>query len=561
MKHFFLFFLLLLSVSCSTYSYLDQFNDVETYINDRPDSALFFLQSVDTSRLTSMSSKCHYNLLLAQAKDKCFIDECDDSIMLSVVNYYSKHKDYEKLFKSYYYLARIQQNDNRYLDAMYSFTEAEQLLCFVKDDYAKGLLYAQIGALYYTYLDFTKALEAFRIAYCYYEKAEKVAHMQYTTLDIGNVFFKMNQFNQAEQCLSDVLNWARANNDNVLCLDATELLCLVFVANDNVDSLYELIGREGVSYPCETLIINGAKAYLAAAKGNYSGAHQLINASWTLVHTPSDSCMLYHMDYLVNKKQGNYKESLTRYESLFVLQDSIVRNALQKPLHSVQQDYFKSKSAYDELLLKSSRNRLILIFLLCFCLIVLLIMYYIRKIERKNREISTYVDLADELRHSLENAQNVLNTASLEKESQDTLLCEMSNQVAALFYRQYEMLDKLSTIFYETHGRNGEKEAIFKQVKNEIENLSSNHKYISQLEDIVNEYRGNVMAILRKELDNLDEMDFRLLCFLFAGFSAKAISIFTGNSVGNIYMKKNRIKNKISKLSPDISSFILSRLS
>jgi hypothetical protein len=41
-------------------------------------------------------------------------------------------------------------------------------------------------------------------------------------------------------------------------------------------------------------------------------------------------------------------------------------------------------------------------------------------------------------------------------------------------------------------------------------------------------------------------MDFRLVCYCIAGFSAKAISVFTGNSTGNIYMKKSRLKAKIN---------------
>lgn len=61
-------------------------------------------------------------------------------------------------------------------------------------------------------------------------------------------------------------------------------------------------------------------------------------------------------------------------------------------------------------------------------------------------------------------------------------------------------------------------------------------------------------------MNNLNEMDYRLLCYLFAGFSAKAISVFTGDSTANIYMKKGRIKGKISRLSPEIASYILERL-
>ena len=53
-------------------------NDIETFINERPDSALTILDSFDTSLLDHKSVWAHHSLLHAQAKDKCYIDETDD---------------------------------------------------------------------------------------------------------------------------------------------------------------------------------------------------------------------------------------------------------------------------------------------------------------------------------------------------------------------------------------------------------------------------------------------------------------------------------------------------
>ena len=90
--------ILLLCTSCSNYK--TELKDVESYINERPDSALAFLQSIDISSVKGKSVKNHYYLLLAQAKDKCFIDETNDSLMLRVVDYYKSKNDFNKLFWS-----------------------------------------------------------------------------------------------------------------------------------------------------------------------------------------------------------------------------------------------------------------------------------------------------------------------------------------------------------------------------------------------------------------------------------------------------------------------------
>ena len=99
--------------SCRTGGVSAELDYIETYINEYPDSALSVLQNINEDLLHGRSNRNHYNLLLAQAKDKCFIDETEDSVMLSVVNYYSNRRDKEKLFRAYYYLGRIRQNAGR----------------------------------------------------------------------------------------------------------------------------------------------------------------------------------------------------------------------------------------------------------------------------------------------------------------------------------------------------------------------------------------------------------------------------------------------------------------
>lgn len=550
---------ILLCVSCSTD--MSTLEDIETYINERPDSALMVLSSMDVSSLKGREARNYYHLLLAQAKDKCFIDETNDSQMLSVVDYYKSHTDYPKLFRAYYYLGRIRQNAGRYTDAMYSYTEAEQLLDYIDDDYAKGLLYAQLGALNHSFFDFNKALTAFEQANCYYGKAGKIAHLNFTKLDIGNVLYGLEEFSRAEIILTEVLSWAADNKDTQLYQDAMEVLCLVYWAENDIHSMHKLLNDDHFKQIDETLIINRTRALDAAMNGNYSEAHDYIDSAWHMARNEKDSCILYHISYIVSKEQGDYINALNSHESLLDLQDSTVRQALQKPLQSVRNDYFEAKSAYYEQLLRNNKYRLCLAIIIALIAVTSLLLFYRRRIVLKDNELSAYIELADNLKSSLVATKSKLAESSSENEQQAKMLNEMSEQITVLFSKQYELLDKLGNTYYETHGSSRDRDAIYQQVKNEIENFATDKKCIAQLEAIVNKYKDNVMSVVRAEMKGLSEMECRLLCFLFAGFSAKAISVFTGDSTANIYMKKSRIKNRISRLSPEISSFVFDRLS
>ena len=136
----------------------------------------------------------------------------------------------------------------------------------------------------------------------------------------------------------------------------------------------------------------------------------------------------------------------------------------------------------------------------------------------------------------------------------------MSSQIKTLFKRQFDLIDNLSKTFYENPSPSKSKESIYLHVKHDIELLSSDEAHLRKIEEIVNTYKENVMAIAREALPLLSNVDFHFLCLFYAGFSAKAISVFTGNTTQNIYSRKSRLKSQIEKLDPSISSLLLKHL-
>ena len=78
----------ILLYSCDVYDVQHKLYDVESYIMERPDSALVVLDSMDRSCLTSDRLRAHHALLHAMALDKNFIDVTDDSIASVAVEYF-----------------------------------------------------------------------------------------------------------------------------------------------------------------------------------------------------------------------------------------------------------------------------------------------------------------------------------------------------------------------------------------------------------------------------------------------------------------------------------------
>ena len=69
-----------LLLSCTQSQVQNNLLDIESYIMDRPDSALAVLEAMDRNLLVTEEDRAHHALLHAMALDKNFVDVSDDSL-------------------------------------------------------------------------------------------------------------------------------------------------------------------------------------------------------------------------------------------------------------------------------------------------------------------------------------------------------------------------------------------------------------------------------------------------------------------------------------------------
>ena len=123
----FVVFPLIFLQGCSSWSVSDTLNDVESYIMERPDSALAVLDTMDRTRLKSDNLKAHHALLHAMALDKNYIDVDDDSLASIAVKYFSKKGPDKYYARSLYYLGLSYFYAKDYKNAILEFTKAEKV--------------------------------------------------------------------------------------------------------------------------------------------------------------------------------------------------------------------------------------------------------------------------------------------------------------------------------------------------------------------------------------------------------------------------------------------------
>ena len=185
------------SISCeqSNAELIRSMNRAEELMMESPDSALTILSSIDVNELSTQKDRARYAILYTQAKDKNYIDETDTTLISEAKRYYEDSNNHTYKFLSCFYYGRVLCNNGDYFHAMIAYTEAEDVLDKLNNDYFAGLLYTEIGNIYRLYYDYNKCLDAYQSAYKHYTLSELEPHKAYALLDIGisywpNIFFE-----------------------------------------------------------------------------------------------------------------------------------------------------------------------------------------------------------------------------------------------------------------------------------------------------------------------------------------------------------------------------------
>ena len=117
--------IILILASCTRHSQeWETLQDVETYIEERADSALKVLQDIRTENLANKEEKAKHALLLSMAMDKNYIDRTDFEVLQPAIDYYRNHGTATDKLRTHYYEGRIHTNQGDNTSAIIRFNKA-----------------------------------------------------------------------------------------------------------------------------------------------------------------------------------------------------------------------------------------------------------------------------------------------------------------------------------------------------------------------------------------------------------------------------------------------------
>lgn len=133
---------------------------------------------------------------------------------------------------------------------------------------------------------------------------------------------------------------------------------------------------------------------------------------------------------------------------------------------------------------------------------------------------------------------------------------ELQTKVESLYGSRLDTLNMLCNEYFEKSGSEKVRQTLFNDVEKHILTLRD-AKNVAELESIVNTYVDNILVKAAEQLPDLNRKDMIFLTYLYAGFSPKAICIFTDIKIKNFYNRRTRLKERIlASEAPDKEYFV-----
>ncbi|MBO5814533.1 MAG: hypothetical protein J6R30_00285 [Bacteroidales bacterium] len=499
-------------------------DDVQTYMDEQPDSALTILQAIDTSSIATKKIEAKYALLLSQALDKNYIDLQSDSIIAPAVRYYDNHGSAEEKMKTLYYRGRIAMNAQKYEDAISYFTKAARYADKVCDKVAVGRVYAAQANIYNEYFDIEKTIKSAEMAAEYYLAGRDTIKYLNAIRMVTSQYLYQDSIKVAENLEITRSYWNNLNSQLKSYYYSNLLINSNTASRERIEEILETYFDE-IRDSSKIRWFPVAEAYYTM--GNLDKAMESLEIH-KLYNRDSTSALYCHTYALVNDMAGNISEALDGYKGYFKATDRLHGFAYTSNVRFIEERYRNEIELYEARHQKERTALISIIGLLCTIIIIFLTLrkLNIRTIEKKQMEIEMlkFEQLYAEAEAEKEVLSQMLENASI------------SSSTKNIIFKRLEILN--TVVVSHLSSRNSD----IRKAREKLDDLISDRDaFIQSTRMTIEESCPEFLRRLHSYgLDN-DEID---ICCLYAiGMKGKDIKAYTGQS--RLYIQSAGIRHKL----------------
>ena len=501
--------------------------DVETYIAQRPDSALAVLEAMDTTDLKTKGLRAHHALLHAMALDKNWIDVTDDSLALKAVNYYQKRGSRRNYARSLYYLALSYYNDSQYDKSIIELSVAEPV-AEKNDSLYWGFIKVLQASIYNKNYNGIAELQALEKALEIYSEIETEYYTNVAKQGLISAYIDEEQYIKAENIISELIH-SRDLNSKMLLEIKGDYAFLLATRTDpdysTASKIYETLVSKGEYLSAQDYWV---WALSLSEIGDYDASQEIVNAMKQI----DSSGTAYYFMYHIAKNEKDQAAALEYLEKFCDKNNDEVIQILKQSVSTIQRDFYQSQYEITEV--KAANRLLVIIFIivavaLCCAIVSICIIRYRKK---KELEKEHYIRYAEEVNRQLRDFK------------QDTY-SSLQKKYISMYKTKYETLGTLFDQYVQSDGRVDSEHIVYRKVVSLIDELRAEIGNNDDFESILNKNLDGIIFKLRSALPDLKKKDCALFGYLALGFDATIISHFMDCTVNTVYIRKSRLKKAI----------------
>lgn len=395
--------------SCTTSdqtSHLKQMRKWDQLLENAPLAVKDSLKTIDPHFLNE-EEQAYYYLLEAAAADKNMEIPKNDSILLTIYQFYTNKKDYLKSAQLQLYLAKYYFLKEKNAEKAYKLLKnAENYLPKEKKEGEKilGLVYYWLGQIHHKQNNLDEAEEYYQKSVQLYSNLEDSLSIVYSLRQLGRLYTNQNKTDSAKNKLEEAasiikkLDKGKNNQLTQLHLGTLNYQSYLYRTTHNYDSALQYSKEcifiiESRNYPIKspyyqaiTQIYQQQKALDSSKYYCYQmlASAQAENNIFALIQG-------HKILFQIEEKLGNYKKSCELREKFNELKDELNSHSEQKALKELESKYKLSEQEKENLKIK---NRSLWIFTLSVILalvasgIALYFMWRHRKLKVRNNRLS-----------------------------------------------------------------------------------------------------------------------------------------------------------------------------
>lgn len=543
-----------LLVSCDNRQTKSLLQDVETYIQEWPDSALRVLRKVDSLTLNTKSLRARYSLLFAMALDKNYIDTTALSILEPTVAYYERLGSPQDKMLSCYYLGRIYANRKDYPNAVIFYSQALRESSEY-DYYHRGLIYAASADAYNASFNDEEELRNTILAYeCFEKIGDK--DLDLSLYKVAQAYHNNERFDVADSLYS--LVYSGKDSTSRLALYAMEDLVSNDLYQEKQDverdlELLEYVAEHRGNFSLESYY---EYAYLLLLAGKESEAENILSQ----LSNREANGKTMEIRYRIAECKGQNEEALALLKSMLSHQNDVVKKKLAQSVFKAQSDYYRLTAEVSEQKSTISNQRSIIILITGLMIIALLYVIFMKRKSTLIREKDRLTQAVEESERLLETVRNRANEEKSEREKdildlksrnerEQDKIKDLREMYVALYQKRFSEIGK----YYDaasSHRLESIKEKAYHDVISStqalFEEIASGSEGQKKFEARINADLDDIVSKIRSDFPKLKDDDIRFICYLIVGFDTSTISFLMDISKENVRVKKHRLREKLN---------------